>query len=207
MSPPSALPTPPTPPNATLSAADLRYIRASYVPLATLCSGRCSLADARSEIRARRAPAASYLLDDGTEMVPGDYFALLDEAGGADALPARFRARFERAALGAGVSLDSGRVLREWEAYLDGAYGVCLREVTPEAIFEKESLVLALELLLARPLPEDVAWRTRLREHVTRLDALVREFAPCDRARFGGTVSRDRLITDVRRRFPRAFSP
>jgi hypothetical protein len=37
------------------------------------------------------------------------------------------------------------------------------------------------------------------------LDTLERAFAPCDRLRFGQPVSRDRLITDVRRAYPHVF--
>ncbi len=197
--------SPPVRTYGPLGPEDLRYIRASYVPLAEACSGRCTLADARREIAARRWPGASYLLDDGTEMVPRDHFALLDEAGGADALADMFRTRFVGAARAAGATTGVERVAREWEAYLDGDYAVCLRRVTPEAIFEKASRVESLDALLARPAPDDPIWCDRVREHVIGLDHLVRAFAPCDRARFGGTVTRDRLITDVRRRYPEVF--
>lgn len=38
---------------------------------------------------------------------------------------------------------------------------------------------------------------------IDELDALLRPFAPSDRIRFGGPVSRDRYVTALRERFPR----
>ncbi len=38
----------------------------------------------------------------------------------------------------------------EWEGYLSGAYGVCLKHVTPENIARKSALVAEIEGLLAR---------------------------------------------------------
>jgi hypothetical protein len=73
----------------------------------------------------------------------------------------------------------------EWAAYLSGEYAVCLREVTPESIRRKGELMAAIE------------------ELVDELDALLRPFAAWDRVRFGGPVSRDRLVTRVRERYLR----
>ena len=93
----------------------------------------------------------------------------------------------------------------EWTNYLGGMYAVCLREVTPETIFRKERLVRRLTEQLASPAPQDPAWRARLRADVDALDQLVRPFAPYDRVRFGGPVSRDRLITAAKARYPACF--
>jgi hypothetical protein len=54
---------------------------------------------------------------------------------------------------------------------------------------------------LAVPLDEH-AWREALRRDVDRLDAIVRRFTASDRARFGGSVSRERLIDAARARHP-----
>jgi hypothetical protein len=187
-----------------LTADDVRYIRASYVTLAAACAGRCDVAEARARIRDRSWPAASYVLDEGTEMVPRDYFALIDGAGDGG-LRAAFVARYAVAMRASGALPDERHIEAEWEAFLGGVYGVCLKTVTPEAIFEKESLVRSAGALLAQPASGDPRWRGEIRAQVDRLDALLRDFAPCDRARFGGSVSRDRVVTAARSRYPDVF--
>jgi hypothetical protein len=138
-------------------------------------------------------------------MFPADHLALADEAGGVAQLETCFRARYEARARAAGDAPSRARIDAEWASYLDGAYGACLRRVTPEAVYEKESLVASVTALLADPRPGDPTWRGRLRREVLRLDDLERPFAPCDRARFGGAVSRDRLITAPRARYRDLF--
>jgi hypothetical protein len=196
----------PYPMHGLLDDDDQRYIRASFVSLEQVCWGRCGPDETRDAVRSRRLPAPSYVLGDGSEMVPADYFRLVDDAGGVEALHAHFCQRFARAMRAGGVEPEAARIEDEWNGYLDGAYGVCLRTVSPEAIFEKESLVHAVEALVEEAAPDHPRWRAELRHRVDRLDRLVRPFAPCDRARFGGTVSRDRLITTVRARFPDVFA-
>src|SRR5215218_3080628 len=116
-------------------------------------------------------------------MVPADYFLL------ADAGLEEFTRRF----LGAGG--DPAAVDEEWQGYLSGAYGVCLKEQT----------VALIEGLLDSSQPEDAGWRGQLRTSVDELDALERPFAPdYDRARWGPS-SRDRCITGSRERFPDVF--
>jgi hypothetical protein len=68
----------------------------------------------------------------------------------------------------------------EWEAYLSGEYAVCLRSVSPETIGRKAELIAQIDAAVAE------------------LDALLRPFAPYDRIRFGGPVSRDRYVTPLR---------
>jgi hypothetical protein len=184
--------------------ADLDYIRAEFVPLAELCSSRREDLEAvRAEIDGGRLPLPAYVLEDGTEMVGRDYFAMADEAGGRDGLREAFERRYAEAAARQPVPLDSPA--DEWEAYLSGDYGVCLREVTPETIARKSALVLRIEQLLADPAPPDEAWRDELRRSVDELDGLERPFAPdYDRARWGA-VSRDRLIDGARREHPSVF--
>lgn len=191
--------------HARLSDDDLRYVRREFTTLAKACAGRADLEQTRALIRQRLLPEASYLEDDGTERVPFDYFALVDEAGGVAHLQSAFFERYRRAVRASGRACEGALMATEWASYLDGAYGVCLKRVSPEAIVEKEWLVRSLGALLAAAKPNDEAWRRALRREVARLDELVRDFAPCDRARFGGTVSRDRLITVPRAMFSSVF--
>ena len=138
---------------------------------------------------AGQLPQPSYVLPDGTEMVPADYFDIAD-AG---------REAFERQFLAAGGSPDG--VDAEWDGYMSGAYGVCLKEQTPANIVRKDALVKAINGLLASPEPGDRGWRSRLRTAVDELDELERPFAPnYDRARWGPSP-RDRCITAPRERF------
>ena len=189
-----------------LTDADRLYIRANFRSLAELCAGRAENPDdVRALLATGLLPRPTYVLDDGTEMFPPDYFELVDAAGGVENLRGEFERRFLAAAEAAGGPAASGEVDEEWQAYLSGEYGACLREVTPESIVAKEQNVRAIEALLASPRPEDDAWRRELRERVDALDELEREFAPYDRVRFGGPVSRDRLITAVRERYPAVF--
>ena len=181
--------------------ADVEYIRENFVSLDELCASRGQSADrVRALIAAGSLPAASYVLEDGTEMVPAEYFELIDEAGGEGALRGLFARRYVAAAG------DDDEVGSEWEGYLSGAYGVCLKHVTPENIARKSALVAEIEGLLAAPKPENGDWQASLRASVDELDELERPFAPhYDRARWGPS-SRDRCITAARELYPEVFS-
>jgi hypothetical protein len=185
---------------AVLTDADVEYIRANFVPLDELCATRGQSVDrVRALIAAGSLPAASYVLEEGTEMVPAEYFELVDEAGGEGALRGLFARRYVAVA-------GDDEVGSEWEGYLSGAYGVCLKHVTPENIARKSALVAGIEGLLAAPEPENADWRANLRASVDELDELERPFAPdYDRARWGPS-SRDRCITAARERYPEVFS-
>jgi hypothetical protein len=98
-----------------------------------------------------------------------------------------------------GLALDA---VRKWDSYLSGLY-VCLRSWRPENMRRKDELVELISAQLERPAPNDDEWRTKLHRFVDELDALEPPFAPYDRLRFGGPVSRDRLITNPRRDYPR----
>jgi hypothetical protein len=184
----------------TYSPADLEYIATDYRTLEQLCAGRdYTPARVREHIAEGRLPRATYVLPDGVEVFPLDYFALVDDAGAVEALPDHFRSRYA-AAGGAEHEADE-----DWQGYLSGQFGVCLRSVTPEAMVAKTRLIAAIEQLLAAPSEASEAWRAGLRENVAALDALERPFTDCDRLRWGDT-SRDRYITRVRRRYPAAFA-
>jgi hypothetical protein len=134
-------------------------------------------------------------------MFPADYFRLVDEAGGVDALPHHFAARHQEAACTERAPVDE--VERDWEAYLDGAYGICLRQVSPQTIVRKTALVASLCQLLMLPRPGNPEWRRELRVQVDELDALERDFAPdYDRGDdHDRPPTRDLLIKAARERY------
>jgi hypothetical protein len=178
-----------------MTTADVAYVLANYIPLEEACARRGeSPDDVRRLIAEKRLPQPSYVLPDRTEMVPVDYFTLAD-AGRKD---------FARRFLAAGGKASA--LQEEWEGYLSGAYGVCLKEQSPENIVRKDQLITGIEELLAEPRPDDADWRDRLRTSVDELDRLERPFAPdYDRARWGSS-SRDRCITAPRDRYPEVFA-
>jgi hypothetical protein len=187
---------------AEFSSADIEYIRANYRKLETLCrqSGQ-DLAEVQRLIRARQLPAPSYVLPGGEEMVPEDYFRLVNEARG----PERLREEFERRYRETGGA--EHELAADWEGYMEGLYGVCLRQVSPETIVRKSELVISIEGLLAEAKPTDAGWQSRLREEVQELDRLEREFSPdYDRSRFGSPPSRDRLIAVAHERYSEIFA-
>ena len=179
-------------------AADLPYLRSSFAPLDDLARAHGhDPADVRRAIADRLLPAVAYVLEDGTELVAPDYFALADLAGSFEELPAWFGGAWERAATRYPAA---GSAAEQWEEYLTGIYAVCLRSVTPASIVAKGELMDTIERLTADPAPEDDGWRSELKAAVDALDALEKPFAAFDRERFG-PVSRDRCVTDVRERF------
>jgi hypothetical protein len=186
--------------------ADIAYIKTNYVTLGDLCAGRGeSPAAVEGLIAEGRLPKASYVLPDGTGMFPRDYFRLVDEAGGVEALPRHFADRYRDARqreLERQEELDA-----DWQAYLAGIYGMCLRELTPETIVRKAALVSSLAETLMLPAPHSDEWRQRLREQVGALDALEREFTPdYDRSDARERPpTRDLLVAEARRRYPDAF--
>jgi Family of unknown function (DUF6058) len=181
--------------------ADLHYLAANYVSLEELCAGRAEApADVEALIAERRLPQPSYVLPDGTGRFPADYFRLVDEAGGVDGLHEQFAVR-HRAAEGRDLEQD-------WAMYLDGIWGICLRDVTPETIVRKNTLVTSLCELLVLARPRDEDWRSALREQVDELDELEREFSPdFDRSEeMDRLPTRDLIITAARERYPEVFA-
>jgi Family of unknown function (DUF6058) len=180
-----------------LSDADVAYVRLGFRPLTEVCRDHGErLDEVQRLIRDRRLPAPSYVLPDGSEMVPADYFALVDEAGG----PERLREEFERRHRAAGGAV--AELEEDWQGYLDGLYAVCLRSVTPETIVRKSELVRSIEALLESEAPDE----DELHRQVDELDALEREFSPdYDRRRFPRPPTRDLLIAAAHERFPHVF--
>jgi hypothetical protein len=182
-------------PNAQLPASaaeDIAYVRASFVPMDDAV---------RPLVERGLLPRATYVLPDGTPMVPADHAQLLDDADGD---PESIAACFAERLVAAGA--DRSEVEDEYNAWLSGEYGACLHTTSPEAIRAKGGLMDTVSALLVRPEPESPQWRTTLRFAVDALDALERPFAAYDRERFGGPVSRDRLVTATRERFGELWS-
>jgi hypothetical protein len=167
---------------------DVAYVKESFVALDE---------SARPLVERGILPQATYVLPDGTAMVPHDHAQVLEEVeGDCAAVADDFRLRFVFA------GGDPEEVDREYEAWLSGEYGACLYSTTPEAIVTKAALIGAIEALLARPAPRHPWWRGSIRGAVDALDALERDFTESDRNRYGAPTSRDRLITATRERFP-----
>ncbi len=161
-----------------LTDADIRYVREQFAPLERVCASAGRDPDEiRRAIADRRLPAPPYVLPDGTEMLPADYF----ELPAPDEWPAE--------------------LAEDREAYLDGTYFVCLRRATPENIARKDELVDLLRASLAEPRHDDEEWLRSLRANVDELDALERPFSPdYDRGpRWDVPPTRDELIEEPRR--------
>jgi Family of unknown function (DUF6058) len=192
-------------PAMTFTEADLAYLSANYVTLDELCADRAESAEeVRRLIEERKLPQPSYVLPDGTGMFPADYFRLVDDAGGIEGLREHFAAR-HRAASAARQGND---LEQDWKMYLDGTWGICLRDVTPETIVRKNVLVWSLCELLVLARPRYADWGQALREQVDELDELEREFAPdYDRSDAVDRLpTRDLIIAAARQRYPEVFA-
>jgi uncharacterized protein DUF6058 len=181
---------------------DLPYLLESFSSLDGLARahGR-DPAEVNAAIDARRLPRPAYTLADGTMLVAPDYFVLSDAAGGDQALPVWFAAAYARAAAG---RPDTDPPDAAWADYLSGSYAVCLKSVTPTTIVRKTVLMARIGRLVDAPRETDTRWCDELQKAVDALETLERPFAACDRS--AGPVSRDRLITAVRQRFPTVWA-
>jgi Family of unknown function (DUF6058) len=191
---------------ATYTEADLTYLRGEFRTLAEICARRPETPDeVRRLIAERRLPQPPYVLDDGTELVPPDYFALADAGGGVDGVREEFERRYRAGLERYGVQFDRELFERRWEGYLDGTPAICMRDVTPETVIRKRQLIDEIERLTADPRPDEETWRSSLRAAVDELDALEKPFAPdYDRARF--TPTRDTYVRDVREAYATAWT-
>lgn len=189
-----------------LSDADVEYVRDNYVTLDELCADRSETSEQVEQlIEQGRLPQPSYVLEEGTGFFPRDYFRLVDEAGGPAELRTSFAARW-RAARQAAQANDA--LEEDWDVYLAGVWGICLRDVTPETIVRKNDLVSSLCELLVLARPTSPEWREALRKQVDELDALERQFAPdYDRGDDQERLpTRDLLISTARERYPDVFA-
>jgi hypothetical protein len=185
-----------------LTPEDVAYIESNFRRLEELRAERAMSPSDLLDLRTRRLlPFPTYVLDDGSEMVPQDYFDLLDAANDPGRIQEQFAQELRESA---GGDLSDERVLDEWGAYLSGEYGACLRRVSAQNIVRKAQAMELIQMLIDNPRRADEGWARELRAAVDLLDALERDFAPFDRVRWG-PVSRDRLITAVQDRYPEAF--
>lgn len=190
-----------------LAAADAAYRHEHFITLEELCRARARpIEEIRSLMREGKLPQPAYVDERGDELVRPDYLELLDQAGSIEKLPALFEARYRRAAEALDDATALAQLDAEWEAFLRGTYGVCLRHNTPENIVRKDHLMRRIEALLEQPARHDAKWQTTLRAAVNGLDSLEMPFAPLDEYRLGTRPSRRRLVEDVRARYPEAFS-
>jgi hypothetical protein len=190
-----------------LDSADAAYVKARFIPLRLLARANGWDVEALQQaMDAQRVPKASYVLPDGTEMVPADYFCLIGDGSQLDTLRGRFIPRYEAALRRLGLTPSDQASSATWEGYLSGQFGACIKSVTPEAMALKESLVDSIAGLVAKPRVDDRPWRDALRDAVSRLDELEMPFARWDDIRFGSRSSRARSIDDVRARFPHVFA-
>lgn len=175
-----------------MTPEDDAYAAAWFAPLEELAADEgIEAAEVRRLMLANRLPLPSYVGSDGTQFVSRDLLGLSRRAGGFDRLPHWFAEQFD----------EPAKAVTEWDAYLAGHY-VCLRSVQPENMKRKDELVEAVETQIRSPRRDSSAWLQELHVLVDELDALEPPFAAYDRLRFGGPVSRDRLIDGVRARFP-----
>jgi hypothetical protein len=189
-------------PLPALSPVDKTYIGRNFYRLEALCLGRPNTpANYRFQIRGGLLPLPPYVVD-GIEMYPADLFVFPDSVGKlGDPLKKEFFVRYQRTAESYGQQISEAQIGEEFDGYLSGEYAVCLRWVTPETIFLKGLAMSRIDGLIGEPNPANPEWSAALRAWVNRLDAMEREFAPCDTARFGSLPSRARYIDNVREKY------
>jgi len=170
-----------------MSPADDAYAREHFVP----ATGRSLRLMADGLV-----PQASYVLSDGTPMVPADHLAPLEWAGGAERLRDWFVGHWD-AADRADTADTADRMPAEaaWDRYLSGGY-VCLRRVEPVAIRAEQRWArqadAAIEALHRDP--ADHLARGSLGEAVTRLDELLLPMTAYDGLRLAGPSARTRYV-------------
>lgn len=174
-----------------MSAADDAYAREHFVAV--------SSEEVLRDMLAGRLPLPSYVLSDGTPMVPASHGEPARIAGGTDRLHDWFVAFWPD---------DPATGEEEWLAYLAGRHA-CLREVTPVRIRQLAERVAeargAVERL--RRDPHDPIGRGMLGEAVdgvlgvAGLDTLLLPMTAYDRLRGGGPTVRERWVEAPRREF------
>ncbi len=163
-----------------MTADDDAYVREHFVP---------ATPEAMALMLEGRLPLASYVLRDGTPMVPAAHGELAEIAGGIDRLREWFVAFWEG-------EEETGE--QEWAHYLSGQE-VSLRDVNPVRIRQREERIAeaAAALDLLRRDPRDGTGRGMLGEAVDGvlavpgLDWLLLPMTAYDRLRFGGPTVRE----------------
>ena len=160
---------------------------------------------AMEQMLAGRLPLPSYVLSDGTPMVPAAHGELAEVAGGVDRLRRWFVAFWPD---------DPATAEAEWGHYLSGQY-VCLKEVSPIRIRMKTARVAetsaAVEIL--RRDPHDPIGRGMIGQAidgvlaVPGLDSLLLPMTAYDRLRFGGPTVRETWVDGPRAEFLTPVAP
>ena len=168
-------------------------------------------------------PRPTYFTEDGQDWYPPAYAELVRRAIGRKmTLKKLFQSDFKRVLerlrrtdpagyqaelTGPGGLEISPENLTEsnWQGFLSGEYGACLRVAWVPCMLRKSKLMRSIEELAAKPELDDLIWRSKLRRSVDSLDRLEMPFAQWDRIRFGKPVSRDTHIRAIRLRFPEVF--
>jgi Family of unknown function (DUF6058) len=211
---------------ARMSVEDDRYIRAHFVNIEWLAAKtKMSLATFHQWQWQNLFPQPTYVTEDGEQWYPRSYAGPIQRAKSLKTdLRTLFQEDYKRAleqlryvspvdyyaelAKSAVTPARPEDVIElEWQAFLSGQYGVCLRIAWVPCILRKGKLVRTIDELAARPRPDEPVWKHRLRRNVEALDRLEMPFAAWDRLRFGQLTSRDTHITAIRRRFPQVFGP
>lgn len=179
-----------------MTAEDEAYVRDSFV---------AATPEAMRLMLDGLLPLPSYVLADGTPMVPADHGRLAEVAGGVERLHDWFVAFWEG---------DEAAGEQEWVHYLSGQH-VGLKEVVPTRIKQVAERVAeaAAAVDLLRRDPADPIARGMLGEAVDGviavpgLDALLRPMTAYDRLRFGGPTLRDQWVDAPRAAFLTPVAP
>lgn len=179
-----------------MTTEDDAYVRENFV---------AATPDAMRLMLDELLPLPSYVLRDGTPMVPSDHGRLVEIAGGVERLHDWFVAFWEG---------DDATGEQEWVHYLSGQY-VCLKEVNPTRIKQKTERVAeaAAAVDLLREDPSDGIARGMLGEAVDGviavpgLDSLLQPMTAYDRLRFGGPTSREQWVDAPRAAFLTPVAP
>jgi hypothetical protein len=207
-----------------ISAEDDRYIRRHFVTLERLVArtrvSRATLLQWRSQ---GLFPRPTYVTEDGERWYPRAYVPLVRRAISLKTdLKVLFREEYRRALeqlrylspadfyaeLAKSMPVHGqpeDTIEREWQAFLTGEYGPCLRTAWFPCILRKGKLLRTIEELVAVPHVDAPGWRRRLRQSVDSLDRLEMPLTAWDQVRRGEPVSRDTHSRSIRQRFPEVF--
>ncbi|HEV2798782.1 MAG TPA: GNAT family N-acetyltransferase [Nocardioides sp.] len=170
-----------------MTPEDDAYVREHFVP---------ATPGAMQRMLDGHLPLPSYVLSDGTPMVPAAHGELAEIAGGIESLHDWFVAFWDD---------EPATGEAEWAAYLSGQY-VCLRDVEPWRMRQMAERIAdaqrAVEIL--RRDPHDEVGRGLLGQAVDGvlavpgLDSMLLPMTTYDRLRFGGPTSRETWVDRLR---------